>query len=212
MSFVIRSNHNALGDAVSHVHLVNVSDSTMQSHRRAENKHDGTRSQFGLSSRMSYTDIQTMHEAAGMMRLSASPAQSTLRVVLQPPDGGLWRGQCQRLLFLFEPSNGRSEDVQLVPFLGAAMHAFVAHDPINGNGAEDLIHAHGFPVAMDDSLSMKAEENSADMCSMDMHSMGSSSWKEGFEGGVVMYVRFSEAGPYALFVQVLMLPQISSAQ
>lgn len=147
-----------------------------------------------------------MHEAAGMMKLSASPVQSTLRVVLQPPDGGLWRGQCQRLLFLFEAFNGQSEDVHLVPFLGAAMHALVAHHAINDDWTEDLIHTHGFPVTMDESLSMKAEEHSTDMCSMDMHSMGISRSREGFKGSVVMYVRFAKAGPYALFVQVLQLP------
>ena len=201
----MRSNHNTLGDAVSHVHQVNISDSILPRQRKSSAQADGKQLELKHSSVMAFTKIRTMHEAEGMLDLTGVPKASALQVGLHPPAGGLWRGQCQRLLFVFESSSGAADDVYLVPFLGAAMHAFVAQYPVNGAWAKDLIHAHGIPMSSEESLSLQVEKAGADMCSMDVHSTDRS--QTSVEGSVIMYVRFAEAGPYAIFVQVYLLSQ-----
>jgi len=200
VSFVIRSNHNPLGDAVSSVHQLNISDSDGQVSvsKKSHSKHNS----FGLSSLMAHTDIQTMHEETGMMNLPGSPTHATLSVRVDLPQGGLWKGQCHRLLLHFSSSDGKDADVRLVPFLGAGMHVFIAQNSAVEEQSGELIHAHGFPAEMDASMSKRAEDTGGDMCIMDSHSIEDSDSTLSFDPHVVMYVRFAKAGPYALFVQV----------
>eukprot|EP00892_Ulva_mutabilis_P000586 jgi/Ulvmu1/10528/UM064_0066.1 len=204
VSYVVRSNHNVLGEAVTEVHQLKVTDSNAHGQMPlVENSHS-RHTKFGLSAFMAQTDIQTMHEETGMVKLPTSPDKAALQARLRLPKGGLWRGHCHRLLLHFNPSDRSSEQVHLVPFLGAGMHVFVSQRLIQDPSGREVIHAHGFPEKMDVSMSARAEETGSDMCNMDVHSMEQSDGEHSFGPNVVMYIRFSEAGPYALFPQVAM--------
>lgn len=200
VSFVMRSNQNALGDAVSEVHEVQVTDhnaNERDSSEQAQKKHV----QYGLSSIMAHKASQTMHEQTGMITLPALPDKENLQVSLDLPQGGLWKGHCHRLLLHFEGSDRMNADVRLVPFLGAGMHVFIAQHPGTEKLSRDVIHAHGLPEGMDASMSRSADDTDSDMCNMDVHSMEQSGSDLSFPPVVVMHVRFSEAGPYTLFPQ-----------
>ena len=198
-NFAVRSQGKPHGDSISTLGTVDVTCSkdcnAGGSSRSKEQK--GAVLEYPMAS----TPIADMHTAKGMVVMP--PGQGDIKVTPNFPDGGLWKGECHRVVFRFTDAASGQPLTHMQPFLGAAMHALIVKEPKELEGGfheSDMMHTHGYPSRLDHDVVAWNEKEPADICSMQIHNMQASKTQIGPE--IVMYARFPNAGKHHIFVQV----------
>lgn len=159
---------------------------------------------------MASTPLGDTYTDKGMVSMPA--AQGDVKMKAQLPDSGLWKGECHRIVFSFADAKSGAPLTDMQPFLGAAMHALVVAERSSDQGIteEDMMHTHGYPSQLEHTVASWNENEHADICSMQIHTMMESMSEIGPE--VVMYARFPHAGKHHVFVQVRAFLPISWVQ
>jgi hypothetical protein len=147
------------------------------------------------------TPLVTAHTASGMVHLPAKQHSASLRLAPKFPDGGLWKGQCHRIVLRFEHADSGRPVETMQPFLGAAMHALLIANPADGFSESSMMHSHGYPEQLDDAVRARNKE-SADLCSMMIHTTIRSDDSGNLGSEVVMYTRFHVSGVHWALIQV----------
>lgn len=201
-NFAVRSQGRPHGDTISTLESVTVTCGEDCSRRAKPHEHiqNGETSEYPMAS----TALLHMHTDKGMVAMP--PGQGDIKMTSQLPEGGLWKGQCHRIVFQFADAKSGKPLTDMQPFLGAAMHALVVvdrKDPKDELHESNMMHTHGYPTQMDREVAAWNEKEPADICSMQIHNMKGTS-QIGPE--IVMYTRFQDSGQHHIFVQVCFLP------
>lgn len=198
-NFAVRSQGRPHGDSISTLHTVNVTcskDCNSSAKSRAKVQKGGA-SEYPMAATM----LSDMHTDKGMV--SMPPGQGDIMLTSQLPEGGLWKGQCHRIVFRFSDAESGKPLTHMQPFLGAAMHALIIKEPKDAKDVlreSAMMHTHGYPTQLDDAIVAWNEKEPADICSMQIHNMKSSQTQIGPE--IVMYTRFQHSGKHHIFAQV----------
>jgi hypothetical protein len=198
-NFAVRSKGRPHGDSISTLETVKVTCG-QDCNSGTNASHTKTQKREGLEYPMASTPLADMHTAIGMV--SMPPGQGDIKMTSHLPEGGLWKGQCHRIVFKFADAVTGQPLTDMQLFLGAAMHALIVADQEKGGEfhESDMMHTHGYPSQVDLEIVELIEKEAADICSMQIHSMNSSKAKIGPE--IVMYARFQRSGRHHIFVQV----------
>ena len=169
-NFAVRSQGRPHGDSISTLGTVDVTcskdcDSRAKSRRKMQT---GAVLEYPMAS----TSLVDMHTAKGMVAMP--PGQGDIKLTPHLPDGGLWKGECHRIVFRFTDEKSQKPLTHMQPFLGAAMHALIVKEPRNPGDAfheSDMMHTHGYPTRLDHDVVAWNAKEPADICSMQIHNM-----------------------------------------
>jgi hypothetical protein len=157
--------------------------------------------------------VQGMHAAAQRVNLETG---ASMLAAAQASGRGktVWRGQCTRLEIDFADHSGQAV-TDLVPWLGASAHLLIAEvaAAARRGSVPALAPTHAIPAELDELIFGGGKQGGLDPCAMDVHTMGSAGDAEQRSGPkLVLYHRFAEPGPHALFIQVRTRPRVQRAQ